>query len=55
MDLLEDGFAAKYRRAIAAKPFAEEITIGRLYLDGTDPAIDEAIDHALAHAEVQGD
>jgi amidase len=48
MDLLEDGFAAKYRRAVADNPSAEEITIGRLYLDGTDPAIDEAIDHALA-------
>ena len=48
MDLLEDGFAAKYRRAVAANPSAEEITIGRLYLDGTDPAIDEAIDRALA-------
>ena len=40
MDLLEDGFAAKYRQAVAANPSAEEITIGRLYLDGTDPAID---------------
>ena len=48
MDLLEDGFAAKYRQAVAANPSAEEITIGRLYLDGTDPAIDEAIDRALA-------
>ncbi len=48
MDLLEDGFAAKYRRAVAASPSAAEITIGRLYLDGTDPAIDKAIDQALA-------
>jgi amidase len=48
MELLEDGFAAKYRRAVAANPSAEEITIGRLYLDGTDPAIDSAIDRALA-------
>ncbi len=48
MDLLEDGFAAKYRRAVAAEPSAEDITIGRLYLDGTDPAIDRAIDDALA-------
>jgi amidase len=48
MDLLEDGFAAKYRRAVAANPSAADITIGRLYLDGTDPAIDRAIDDALA-------
>jgi amidase len=48
MDLLEDGFAAKYRRAVAANPSAAGITIGRLYLDGTDPAIDRAIDDALA-------
>jgi amidase len=48
MDLLEDGFAAKYRRAVAAEPSAEDITIGRLYIDGTDPAIDRAIDDALA-------
>ena len=48
MDLLEEGFAAKYRRAVAAEPSAEDITIGRLYLDGTDPAIDKAIDDALA-------
>ena len=48
MDLLEDGFTAKSRRAVAAKPTAEDITIGRLYLDGTDPDIDKAIDLALA-------
>jgi amidase len=48
MDLLEEGFAAKYRRTVAADPSAAEIRIGRLYLDGTDPAIDKAIDQALA-------
>jgi amidase len=48
MDLLEDGFAAKYRRAVAANPSPAEITVGRLYLDGTDPAIDKAIDQVLA-------
>lgn len=47
MDLLERGFAAKYARAVAAKPSARQIKIGRLYLDGTDPAIDKAIDDAL--------
>ena len=48
MDLLQDGFAAQYRKAAAANPSGENITIGRLYLDGTDPDIDKAIDNALA-------
>ncbi len=47
MDLLERGFAAKYRDVVADKPLARHITIGRLYLSGTDPAIDQAIDAAL--------
>ena len=48
MDLLQRGFAAQYKRAVAAKPSAKDIRIGRLYLDGTDPAIDKALDDALA-------
>ena len=48
MDLLQRGFAARYESAVADKPSAHEITIGRLYLDGTDPAIDKALDAALA-------
>ncbi len=48
MDLLQEGFAAQYKRAVAAKPSAREIRIGRLYMDGTDPAIDKALDDALA-------
>ena len=48
MDLLESGFAGKYQAAVAAKPSAHSIKIGRLYLDGTDPKIDQAIDAALA-------
>jgi amidase len=47
MDLLQRGFAAKYRQAVADQPLARHITIGRLYLNGTDPAIDQAIDAAL--------
>src|SRR3984893_3785039 len=47
MDLLQRGFAARYESAIAAKPSAKGIRIGRLYLDGTDPAIDKALDDAL--------
>lgn len=48
MDLLQEGFANQYRNAVAEKPSARQIRIGRLYVSGTDPAIDEAIDEALA-------
>ena len=48
MDLLQGGFANRYQRVKAAHPNARGIRIGRLYLDGTDPAIDRAIDDALA-------
>jgi Asp-tRNA(Asn)/Glu-tRNA(Gln) amidotransferase A subunit family amidase len=53
MDLLQNGFAARYRTAVAAKPSAKKIRIGRLYLSGTDPKIDKAIDDALARAQFQ--
>jgi amidase len=48
MDLLQRGFAARYQSAVAAEPSAKDIRIGRLYIDGTDPAIDKALDDALA-------
>ena len=48
MDLLQDGFAARYHRAVANQPTARKIRIGRLYLSGTDPRIDAAVDKALA-------
>jgi len=48
MDLLQEGFAGRYRSAVAAEPSARGIRIGRLYLDGTDPEIDKAIDDKLA-------
>jgi amidase len=48
MDLLQRGFAARYERAVAAEPSAKDIRIGRLYVDGTNPAIDKALDDALA-------
>ena len=48
MNLLQRGFAARYESAVAAKPSAKDIRIGRLYIDGTDPAIDKALDDALA-------
>jgi amidase len=48
MDLLQNGFAARYQTAVAAKPTARQIRIGRLYLSGTDPRIDAAVDKTLA-------
>ena len=48
MDLLQRGFAVQYERAVAAEPSAKDIRIGRLYLDGTDPAIDKALDDTLS-------
>jgi amidase len=48
MDLLQDGFTARYQSAVAARPSARKIRIGRLYLSGTEPRIDEAVDKALA-------
>ena len=50
MDLLQPGFAAQYREAVANKPSAQGIRIGRLYINGTDPRIDRAVDDALARA-----
>lgn len=44
MELLSPGFSARYRAATAS---ARQITIGRLYLDRTDPRIDRALDAAL--------
>ena len=51
MDLLQNGFAARYERAVAAKPSAKDIRIGRLYLSGTDPKVDKAVDDALARTK----
>jgi Asp-tRNA(Asn)/Glu-tRNA(Gln) amidotransferase A subunit family amidase len=53
MELLQDGFAAKYASAKAAKPTARSIRIGRLKLKGTDRKIDQAIDDALAKTGFQ--
>ncbi len=53
MELLQDGFAAKYAAAKAAKPTAQSIRVGRLKLKGTDPKIDQAIDDALAKTGFQ--
>jgi Asp-tRNA(Asn)/Glu-tRNA(Gln) amidotransferase A subunit family amidase len=47
MDLLKPGFAGQYRAAVASSPSRRQITIGRLYVDGTDPAIEQAVDKEL--------
>jgi amidase len=49
MDLLERGFRERYESAVANSS-ASEIRVGRLYVSGTDPKIDQAIDAALAEA-----
>jgi amidase len=48
MDLLQDGFAARYAAAMAAKPSAQGIRVGRLIIPDTDTNIDQAVDEALA-------
>ncbi|MGH8092927.1 MAG: amidase [Chthoniobacterales bacterium] len=48
MDLLEAGFAARYRRIVAERRSAREIRVGRLYIEGTNPSVDQAVDNALA-------
>jgi amidase len=53
MDLLQNGFAERYRAAVAAKSSAKKIRVGRIYLNGTDPKIDKAIDDALRQAQFQ--
>jgi amidase len=53
MDLLQNGFAAQYANAVAAKPTAQTIRIGRLMLKGTDPNIDQAVDQALGKTGFQ--
>jgi Asp-tRNA(Asn)/Glu-tRNA(Gln) amidotransferase A subunit family amidase len=53
MDLLQIGFAARYRAAIVARPSGKQIRVGRLYLSGTDPEIDKAVDDALVRAQFQ--
>jgi Asp-tRNA(Asn)/Glu-tRNA(Gln) amidotransferase A subunit family amidase len=48
MDLLQAGFSGRYRQAVAAKPSADGIRIGRVYVEATNPNVDRAVDDALA-------
>jgi len=51
MDLLQAGFAGRYRSAVAAKPLGRQIRVGRLYVSNTDSKVDAAVDAALAAAQ----
>jgi amidase len=53
MDLLQNGFASKYAAAVAARPSAQTIRVGRLRLSGTHRKIDKAVDQALEKAGFQ--
>lgn len=53
MELLQEGFASRYAAARRAKPRGGSIRIGRLYVPGTDPAIDRALDKALEESGFQ--
>jgi amidase len=53
MDLLERGFAERYAAAVKNKPLGRQIRVGRLYLKGTDPKIDQAVDDSLKRAGFQ--
>ncbi len=53
MELLNPGFSGRYQAAVAKKPSANGIRIGRLYVDGTDPRIDRAVDEMLTKAGFQ--
>jgi len=50
MDLLKPGTQGEYEEAKAAEPTGASLRVGRLYIPGTDSAIDEAVDEALRKA-----
>jgi Asp-tRNA(Asn)/Glu-tRNA(Gln) amidotransferase A subunit family amidase len=47
MELLDAGFSTRYETAKSGQPSAKQITIGRLYVPGTDSKIEQAIDDVL--------
>jgi amidase len=52
MDLLQNGFRDRYESA-RANMSGRKIRIGRLYVPGTDPKVDQAIDAALTQAQFE--
>jgi Asp-tRNA(Asn)/Glu-tRNA(Gln) amidotransferase A subunit family amidase len=47
MDLLEAGFASRYRQAVAEKHSAQSIRVGRIFIPGTAVSVNKAVDGAL--------
>jgi amidase len=50
MDMLKPGIAGQVRERAAEHPTGSGLRVGRLYIEGTDPAIDRAVDRALQTA-----
>ena len=50
MDLLQPGFSGRYKAARARNGSGRGIRVGRLYVPGTDPKIEQAIDESLKAA-----
>lgn len=50
MDLLKPGMAAQYEKEVASRPSAKGMRVGRLYIPGTEKAVDDAVDRALERA-----
>jgi Asp-tRNA(Asn)/Glu-tRNA(Gln) amidotransferase A subunit family amidase len=53
MNLLQNGFSTRYKQAVATKPSADRIRVGRLYIKGTNANVDRAVDAALAATEFE--
>lgn len=53
MDMLKPGTRDAYLAAQAAHPRGSSLRVGRLYVSGTDKAIDDAVDEALRAAGFQ--
>jgi amidase len=53
MELLDAGFSTRYETAKASQISAKQITIGRLYVPGTDSKIERAIDDVLKSCRFQ--
>jgi amidase len=50
MDMLKPGTAAQFHELAAEHPSGAGLRVGRMYIEGTDPAIDRAVDRALQKA-----
>jgi amidase len=50
MDMLKPGTAEQFHEVAVEHPAGSGLRVGRLYIEGTDPAIDRAVDRALQKA-----